>query len=244
MIAEEILSSAKGELEDRIATDVRIGLGYAGVKLDDGSVGMAYCFLNKLEGCCEFVKEAGDLEGNAWDLAKHLGNSDIVKSSIGLATVNAVLNNNVEGKEGDLLEFLDIRKDDKVGMVGYFEPMVKRMSDDIDLMIFDDQCEGFKIFPAFTAEYKLPKADVAIVTATSIINNTIDELLKLCSDARTVAILGPSTPLTRELKRYGAHLLAGMMVKDPEKCMKIISQGGGAQCLHRACNKVTLDLRA
>ncbi len=244
MIAEEILSSAKGELQDRMATDVRIGLGYAGVKLDDGSVGMAYCFLNKLEGCCEFVKEAGDLEGDAWDLAQHLGNSDIVKSSIGLATVNAVLNRDVESKEGDLLEFLDLEKDDKVGMVGYFEPMVNRMSKDMDLMIFDDQREGFKIFPAFTAEYKLPKADVAIITATSIINNTIDEILKLCDNARTVAILGPSTPLTGQLKKHGAHLLAGMMVKDPEKCLKIISQGGGAQCLHRVCTKVTVDLRA
>ena len=89
----------------------------------------------------------------------------------------------------------------------------------------------------------LPTAEVVIITATSIINNTIDNLLDLCKNARTVAILGPSTPLTPIFSKHGVHLLGGMVVQDPERCMKIISQGGGAQYLHSVCRKVVVDLR-
>ena len=243
MISDEILSSVKADLQGKVAIDVRIGLGYAAVMLDNGGLGMAYCFRNETEDCCEFVDDAGDLEGNAWELAMLLGNSDLILSSVGLATVNALLNQDVKGKEGDLTEFLDLEKGDKVGMVGYFEPTVKRLPDDVDLMIFDRSREGASILPERDMEHKLPEADVAIITGTSIINSTIDHLLELCRDARTVAILGPSTPITPIFREHGVDLLGGTVVEDAEMAMKIISQGGGSRSLGRACRKVTVDLK-
>ena len=46
------------------------------------------------------------------------------------------------------------------------------------------------------AEYRLlPECDVVILTGTSVINGTIDQLLSWCSGAREVSVTGPSTPM-------------------------------------------------
>jgi uncharacterized protein len=242
-IAEEILSSAKDDLVDRVATDVRVGLGYTGVMLDNGFMGLADTFRSRPDHCCDVVGIAGNLEGNAWRLAKLLGNPDTIYSSIGLATVNAVLNRHAENTEMDLIPFLDLKERERMGIVGFFEPIVGRLSDKVNMMVFDDHEEGEGIFPLWTMDYKLPKADVVIITATAIINNTIDHLLGLCRNARMVTVFGPSTPLTPMLSKHGVHFLGGMVVQDPERCMKILSQGGGGQCLHSVCSRANLDLR-
>jgi len=242
-IAEEILSSVKNDLIDRVATEVCVGLGYTGVMLDDGSIGLADTYRSKPDHCCDVVGIAGNLEGNAWRLAKLLGNSDTIYSSIGLATVNTILNRRVGDDELDLVPFLNLEGGEKVGMVGYFEPIARRISDIVDLMIFDDQNKEIEALPEWTMDYKLPKAEIVIIAATAIITNAIDNLLRLCRNARMVIIFGPSTPLTPMLRKHGVHFLGGMVVQDPEKCMKIISQGGGGQCLHGVCSRANIDMR-
>lgn len=43
----------------------------------------------------------------------------------------------------------------------------------------------------------LPQCQVVILSATTLLNRTVDDLLDLCRNARELAILGPSTPLLR-----------------------------------------------
>lgn len=89
----------------------------------------------------------------------------------------------------------------------------------------------------------LPGCDVVVITATSIIDHTIDEVVSHCKNAREVCIVGPSTPLCLEVfKKYPVTLLAGSVVKDPDRILKIVSQGGGAMAMKPAIEHVLVRI--
>ena len=85
----------------------------------------------------------------------------------------------------------------------------------------------------------LPKCDVAVLTATTLINQTFHQVSKHLKNAGEVCLVGPSTPLCPDLMReHGITLLAGSVVKDPKKALEIISQGGGTMALKAAMDQV------
>ena len=78
------------------------------------------------------------------------------------------------------------------------------------------------------AEYAadwLPQADVIAITASALINHTLDRLLSLCNADAAVMILGPSTPLTRILFDHGATILCGARVFDEAAVLRTVRQG-------------------
>lgn len=243
MIVGELLRFAEPRLRGRTAKDVRIGLSYTGVLLDDGSLGLAYSFREEAGQCCSLLGRAGELEGDAWELAGLSLGHDAVSSSVGVATVNAAINK--EGEEGDALKFLDLREGDEIGMVGDFKPMAEELKErGHKLYVFERSPKREGVLPDWAAEYILPKLSVVLITGTAVVNKTIDHLLELARNAREIVVLGPSTPLAGEVfRRHGVTLLSGMVVEEPRKALKIISQGGGARELKRVARKVTLDLR-
>ncbi|MEM2907923.1 MAG: DUF364 domain-containing protein [Candidatus Hadarchaeales archaeon] len=245
MIVEELLKFAEPRLRRRTAKDVRIGLSYTGVLLDDDSLGLAYSFREEAAQCCSLLERAGELEGDAWELAGLSLAPDAVGSSVGVATVNAAINRDARGKEGDALKFLDLKEGDEIGMVGDFKPMAEELKGrGHKLYVFERSPKREGVLPDWAAEYILPKLSVVLITGTAVINKTIDHLLELARNAREIAVLGPSTPLAGEVfKKHGVTLLSGMVVEEPRKALRIISQGGGARELKRVARKVTLDLR-
>jgi uncharacterized protein (DUF4213/DUF364 family) len=84
---------------------------------------------------------------------------------------------------------------------------------------------------------------VAIITGTSLINGTIDRLLRLAAGCREVAILGPSTPLLAEAFRgLQVHCLSGVRVEDPEEVFRIIGEGGGFRFFKDHTTKLNIRL--
>ena len=91
---------------------------------------------------------------------------------------------------GDILEALKLRESDHVAMIGSFGPLIaplrKRAA---SLSIFDRRARpGAK--PAHEAFEDLAKSDVAIISATTLIDGSITPLLDAASDCREVALLG------------------------------------------------------
>jgi hypothetical protein len=243
-VVDELLDSLEDELKEREVIDLRVGLSYIGARLDDGGFGVSFSFRNEATRCCEILDSAGEIEGNAWELAKYVESPRAIDSSIGLATINSLINRNVSGEEGPLLDFLEIRDGDKVGMVGNFMPVVDKIEDDIELFVFErDSQDGKNVYPDWAVEQLLPEADISIITGTSVVNRTLDHLVDLSSNAREIAVLGPTTPLAPDIFREkGVTFLGGMVMEDADKGMKIISQGGGTRKLGSVGNKVSLKL--
>jgi len=245
-IIDEIHERLRGRLPGRTAAEVRVGLGYAAVKLDDGRCGLAYSFREEAgEGGCT-MREAGTLAGRpASDLASWVKQPDAVAAAVGLATLNALVDPPEGATKADLLELIDIRNDDVVGMVGFFIPWVDTLrSRARALHIFERRLQYQPgVLPDWAAGMILPECDVVIISGTTVVNRTLDALLPCCKKARQIAIAGPTTPLVPDVFRSrGVTLLGGVRVLDPDRALRIVGEGGGTRSFGKTVEKITVRL--
>jgi uncharacterized protein len=248
MIIEKVCDSLMPAAAGRSVSDVRVGLGYTAILLDDGGCGLAYTFRDETdEGCC-VIREAGTLTGRqASDLAVWARSSDPVASAVGLATLNALIHVPVTATAADLSTELQVTSNDVIGMVGYFGPLVGPLrSQGKALHVFERRPESHPgVLPEAAAVELLPQCQVVILSATTLLNRTVDDLLGLCRNARELAVLGPSTPLLPEaFADRGVTLLSGVQVVNPERLLRVVSEGGGTRQFGSAVKKVTLRLAA
>lgn len=219
---------------DLAVRDVRLGLGYSAVRLDDGRTGVAYTFRADLVGGCSVFQGARPLAGKpAGELLEFLESSDKIESALGLATANAVANTDqIVGIPGDVLGAVDLLPTDQVGMVGFFGPLIPALEDRVrKLLIFEEAGEsGPNLLPSSEAINRLPECDIALITSTTIINGSIDNLLEAASRCRETVLLGSSTPCVPEaFRNTSVSLLSGMTVVDSPGILQVVSEGGGTR---------------
>ena len=225
----EVLTKPAREAQ---VSDVRIGLGYTAVMLNDGRTGVAYTFRREAQGGCSVFHGLRPISGRpAVDLLPLLESSDPIESAVGLACANALANqHDATHQRGDILKQLDLRPGDQVAMVGYFAPLIAPLQQrSPSLTVFDKvkAPQGF-LRPAEEAEDHLPCCQVALITATSIINHTIDGLLDAARGCRVVAVLGASTPMLPEVfSSTAVSVLSGIVVEQASEVLRIVSEGGG-----------------
>lgn len=79
--------------------------------------------------------------------------------------------------------------------------------------------------PAGAARDVLPRADLAAITATTLLNHTLAGLLALLKPGAEVILLGPSTPFASRLFDFGVTVLAGCAASDPEAVLDGVERG-------------------
>jgi len=248
MIIDDIIKSAVEASQNRKIKDIRVGLGYICTMLESGECGLAYSFRNELGHCCSVLAQAGDLIGKECEeIIPWLKDKNLLKAAVGLSVINAVLNNQFhESESGNVVKAIEMCKDETFGMVGDFEPILSFVRKQTEKIYVFERIAQEKdgLYPDKDIPRYLPDCDVIVITGTSIINNTIDDVLPFCSKAREVFIVGPSTTLHPEsFMKYNVTLLAGTVVTDPEKMMRIISQGGGTMQMKPASKHVLVNVR-
>jgi uncharacterized protein len=246
MLMNRICESVRPIAAEHVAADIRIGLGYTAVLLENGSCGVAYTPHKKNYECCTVIPESGTLSGrNAWELASWAGLPDETARAVGLATINAVITPPQGAIESDILDLLPIRPDDSVGMIGYFGPLAGPIKQRArTLHVFERQPDPESgVLPEDMAPELLPQCGIVLISATALLNGTMDALLDCCSAAREITILGPSTPFVPEVFRdQGVTMLSGMQIVDPAKILRTISEGGGTHSFGRAARKLTIRI--
>ena len=248
MIVENIQEYVKKHCQEKIIADIRIGLGYTGVLLEDGSAGVAYTFKDSLpEGCSIFIGNRPLKGKSTHKVLNYIGSSILVESSVGLAVANALINRRKgREEEGDILDVLEFKEDDRVGMVGFFGPLVPIIKKRVkELIIFERKIRITKgMLPAEKASEQLPRCDIALITSTSLINGTIDSLLEASQKCRDIVLLGASTLLLPEIfQPLGVTLLSGVIVTDPSGILQTISEGGGMRFFKNHIQKVNIRLK-
>ncbi|MGZ6249155.1 MAG: enolase N-terminal-like fold-containing protein, partial [Syntrophales bacterium] len=115
--------------KNAMVEEVRIGLGYAGVRLDDQRMGLAALLLHELPTGCSAFPDAGRLAGSkATSLLINLTEGqDPLKKALGLAAANAIIRAEVGEDERDTLSIMGLTPEDHVTMVGLFTPMVPKI---------------------------------------------------------------------------------------------------------------------
>ena len=247
MIIDEICEQTAPMAAGQTVQDVRIGLGYTAVRLESGACGLAYTFRGEAGEGCGVMRDAGGLAGQPAGRIAGLARSlDAISTAVGLATLNALIAPPPDAVEANVTEDLRVASDDVVGMVGYFGPLVAGLREQAKtLHIFERQYGNPGVLPDWAATTLLPECSVVVLSATTLLNRTLDTLLEKCSHARAVALVGPSTPF---LPQVFAHrhitLLSGVQVVDAERVLRVVSEGGGTRQFGRAARKLTLRLPA
>ncbi len=247
-IAHRIARILQESVRDARVAEVRIGLGYTAVLLEDGRAGVAFTFRQDARGGCSVFHGLRPLAGRAAsELLQLLRSTDCIEAAVGLACANALANRqNVEFCDGDILEHLDLRPDDHVGMVGHFGPLVSTIQQRArSLTVFERIREpsGY-LRPAEEAEGSLGRCQVALITATSIMNQTIDPLLSAARDCREVVVLGASTPMLPEaFSTAEVSMLSGVVVEEPAEVLRVVSEGDGMRQFRPFVRKVGLPIK-
>ncbi|MFH0788626.1 MAG: DUF364 domain-containing protein [Pseudomonadota bacterium] len=245
-IQEKIIQVLRERDKEERVKDVRLGLGYTAVQLESGHTGLAFTFRQNLPGGCSVFHGLRPLAGRpAVALLPFLDSGEKIEATVGLAAANALTNHHINGaQEGDILKVLDIHPQDEVGMVGYFAPMVPELKKRVKhLTIFEKWEQPGLILPEEAAFEWLPKCQIALITSTTLLNNTIDPLLKAAASCREVVLLGTSTPLLREaFKDTPVTMLSGIEVIDPKEILQIVSEGGGTRNFKHFVRKLNLPV--
>jgi uncharacterized protein (DUF4213/DUF364 family) len=215
--------------------EVRIGLGYSAVKLDNGQAGLAWTPKNTGGGCTH-LHSAGTLGGkSAVDLLSGLTSDRDLLRALGVATANALLSAGPYpgAKTVDALSPLGITPASRVAMVGYFGPLIRELQEAgcrLDIIELDSDRPG--VLTPEQGRGALSACDVAILTGTSLITGTLDDLFDALGNPGSVVLLGPSAPFCPEVFA-GTPLtqISGARVLDCDGVFRVISEGGGTPLL-------------
>jgi hypothetical protein len=245
MIAEELRNYLVSTFPAQRVADMRLGSRYTAAMLEDGNVGVAYTFREDGGADSPVLPARRSLVGKrSTEILEYLEAGQSVERSIGLAVANALANRRAGGQhEGDVLRVLSVGFLDRVGMVGYFGPLVGPLERRVrELVVFErDLSRAEQALPAERAFAELPRCDVAVITPTAFVFGDLDRLLDAASGCREVALVGASTPLVPTvLGSFGVTLLSGITVTDGPGILQVVSEGGGMGSFGERVRKVNV----
>ena len=242
-----------------------IGLFFTGVKLDNGQGGVCYTPIKTIPEavCCPSSARAmpasGRLRGElAATLVDDMWDGSAVNRAVGIATLNALsatcwslrppVDYTIE-QGVDALDSLDLSDDQQVVVVGALAPflkVLKRRGRPYRVLELDpstlkpDEMPFYA--PADRAPVEVPRADVLVVTGTSLINDTLEGLLALARPDATVVVVGPTASMLPEaFFRRGVDVLGGVLVNDPDPLLDVLCEAGsGYHFFGRSAERIVI----
>jgi len=224
-----------------------VGLSYTAVVTDDGGMGIAYTYAEDSQ-CCRVNRDYRDYEGErAIELLEEIKSPDALRRSMGLACVNAMNYHDASGFPEDSTDRLwmdsfGIGSGTRVAMVGFFRPLMKLFRDRGALVEALDDFQGIGDRDSFYGKLD-GWAEVLLLTSTSILNHTAEEILGRIAPEVKVVMLGPSTPMVADAFRHlPVRVLAGTVPVDKEAVLRAVRHGAGTPVIHRFSRKACVTL--
>ncbi|MFX0073232.1 MAG: Rossmann-like domain-containing protein, partial [Candidatus Hermodarchaeota archaeon] len=223
---------------------VVIGLGYTGVELlayaYDPLLGLAYTLPTIIqESECSKINFAGSLTNKKLgELLEWSYGPPSIKKIIGIATLNAMsqhilqIQNPYRKIKGNLIDYLEIKDNTKVTFVGQIRPLIKnigRITDSITIIEnLQNINEAFRKFPNYNDINQIEdedlRTDILFCTGTTLINNTILDILeRYKKKAGKLIVIGPTASMLPDiLFDYGVDIVGGMRITDVESTIRVI----------------------
>jgi hypothetical protein len=233
-VIDELIAQVEKSAEIAIPMDVRIGGHWTGVALDVAGktrLGISSTLGGGMDthhhGGRMPVRDAGRLlTYNALALAQLARSSSLLEASVGIATINALLNVDEHACVEMNAEQVIVEQgaDKNVAVVGHFPfiPRVRKHAAALWVLELNPRAGDIS---ALKAPQVLPQADVVALTGTSLLNHTFDALCQHINPQAFVVMLGGTTPLSPVLFEYGIDVIAGTVLTDPEAAILAVSQG-------------------
>jgi uncharacterized protein (DUF4213/DUF364 family) len=257
------------ELDDIAVERAVIGLFFTGVKLSTGHAGACATPIKSIPEavCCPSSAMAmpfpGKLKGKpAREAIKEVFSDHGIRRGVGIATLNALADLCWERRPHPLVELqhgIDafdantFRPGDQAVVIGAFVPFLKELKRRKQpfLVLEKDpdtlKAEEMPFYrPAEMAREVVPQADVLLVTGTTLLNDTLEDLLSWTRPDARVTVVGPTVGLLPDafLKR-GADILGGVRITQPDDFLELLAEGGsGYHFFGRVAEKVVLARRS
>ena len=231
---------------------------YTGVVLSTGHAGMSYTPVQEIPEavCCPRshakMPQAGNLLNfPVTDLMEYALDDNVLRTAVGIATINALSAILLEDDHcpykpsafGNALDLIQITGEDTVVMVGAFPPFIKRIQE-ITKKLFviekNPQAVGkgdaVQIEPEARLQELIPQGNILIITGVTLVNHTLEPILKLARNARDIVVVGPTASVYPEpLFKRGVTVLGGVQVTDASKMIHLIGEAGSGYDFFEQC---------
>ncbi len=266
MILQQTYSLLKDRYGNRLnelfVADIRIGIYLTALRLSDGSIGTAATLSGDHPFCKKSDRDFGDLSPLKIRGQKVAGileseKSSPVISSIKTAVLSAIsseiiFSGNYNIVENcDPIDLTDLSPVKTITIVGAFQSYIRKISGTGNKLYVLELSENallpeHKKYFVPSREYGsiLPDSDIIIITGQTLVNGTLDDLLKVISPEAHVIITGPSGNILPDiLFQNKISIIGGIRITDPEKLFNIVSEGGAGFHLHEYCARKICILR-
>lgn len=201
------------------------------VVLEDGSAGLYYAWLGGEQSTIREKFNIEDFRGiPALELAARYRNEDPCECSLGLATINAMTRSFYQRtgynrpQAPNAAGGLNFEVDDHVGMIGYFPSLVRRLREcGINLTVVEKKTKFLEqddTFRVVLTPGSLKDCNKVVITASTMLNNTIDEVLLNINAAADVVMVGPTAGFFPDpLFDMGVTAIGGSEVLDADKAI-------------------------
>ncbi len=167
--------------------------------------------------------------------AEAFSGTDPVQNMLGLASINAIcqhvmrITDCTPGTATDSLGLMNIEDGDRVGMVGFFPPLLKYLRNaKAELVIVEKNAQLVERYPNLPVTLDvtaLNTCNKVLCTGTTLLNDTLDEVLQQCTAAEHISVLGPTAGYFPDpLFARGVHVVGGRLVNDGRLLLQLVSE--------------------
>ncbi|HOI58365.1 DUF364 domain-containing protein [Methanoculleus sp.] len=229
---------------------VVIGIFFTGVKLNDGSGGLCFTPVKEIPEavCCPSSARAMPYPGrfvgrSAGEFLRDLPRAPPLKKAVGIAVLNALSESCWKRRPGagyvresglDALDAVPLPEEGYVVVVGALVPIIRRLKArgkpfgilEIDLCTLKPDELPYAV-PQDKADAAVRRADMLVITGTTLINNTLEPLLALARPGASIIVVGPTASMLPDaFFRRGVTMLGGDSVTSPDALLDTIAEGG------------------
>ncbi len=234
MLQTKLLKSLRLGVEGT-AKRVVVGLNWTFVEGPNGA-GLVHTPARGSEGC-RSLPDPGSYQGRALaDLASLMESENIFERVLGFAAINA--HHNRYDLDGAALNGLDIIKPagERTVVIGRFPELDEKLPGAAVI----EQDPGPGDYPPEAGAELIPAAEYLAITASTLSNGSLAELLELAPSSAVTVLIGPSVPLTPRLFEFGITTLSGFVAGDSAGIAKRITEGAAVRALKPLGRYVTL----
>jgi len=242
--AIEILKNKyKVNFSEITISEIEIGVYMTGIKLSDNSYGVAGTNISHDSQCYRDKRDydifsTNNIIGQNLNDLFYIQKSTKIIDGLKVAALNALsskiinTNNYNITENTDPIELLDLSNFHNITVVGAFQSYIRKLkiaNKNFKVLELDKEAlkiEDYKYYaPADTYVDVFASSDLIIITGSTLVNNTLENILDNIPNTATVIVTGPSGSIVPDvLFEKGVDIIGATKIIDSNLMMKLVAQ--------------------